>query len=392
MERLRRLRAGISPHDSAERYRGLGVDVHFGQATFVARDALEVAGQTLRFGRCIIATGGRAAVPDVPGLADAGYFTNETIFTLTALPPRLAVIGAGPIGCELAQAFARLGATVTLIGSHAQILPKEDQDAAEIVQRSLERDGVQMLLGARPTRVESVGEEKRLTVERAGRGEAVLANAILVAVGRRPNVDGLGLEAAGVEYDPRDGVVVNDRLRTGNRRIFAAGDVCSQYRFTHAADALARIAIQNALFFGRARASRLVMPWCTYTDPEVAHVGLTEHDARDQGIAVDTFTQPLSGVDRAILDGETEGFVRVHVHRGTDRLIGGTIVARHAGETIGELTLAMTAGRGLKSLAGVIHPYPTQAEGIKRVADAYNRTRLRPWVKKLLENWFAWRQ
>lgn len=390
MERMRRLRASIGPNDSAERYRGLGVDVYFGEARFTGSDALEVAGQTLRFRRAIVATGARAAVPDIPGLAAAGYYTNETIFTLTELPRRLAAIGAGPIGCELAQAFARLGAEVTLLESASQILPKEDLDAARIVECSLARDGVRILLGSCLRRIESSSDGRLLSIERGDKTESLAVDAILMAVGRQPNVEGLGLEAAGVEFNPRDGIAVDDRLRTGNRRIFAAGDVASHDKFTHAADALARIAIQNALFFGRARASGLVVPRCTYTDPEIAHVGLGEHDARDRGIEVDTFTQELGHVDRAILDGETEGFVRVHVRRGTDRIVGGTIVARHAGETIGELTLAIVERRGLKTLARTIHPYPTQAEGIKRTADAYNRTRLKPWAKSLLEKWFAW--
>jgi len=321
-------------------------------------------------------------------LAEAGYFTNETIFTLTALPRRLAVIGAGPIACELAQAFARFGSEVSLIGNHAQLLPREDPDAAALVEAALRRDGVRLLLGVKVAAVERQGEEKVVRLE--GATSEARADAILVGVGRKPNVEGLGLEAAGVAYDAKQGVSVNDRLRTTNRRIYAAGDVCSRFQFTHAADAMTRLVISNALFLGRQKASALTIPWCTYTDPEVAHVGLYEHEARARGFTVQTFTQDLGHVDRAVLDGETAGFVKVHVKAGSERILGATIVARHAGEMISELTLAMTGGLGLGALARTIHPYPTQAEAIKKVGDAYYRTRLTPLVKWLFGKWLSW--
>ncbi|MCI0455983.1 MAG: mercuric reductase [Gemmataceae bacterium] len=387
MERMRRLRARISPHDSAERYRGLGVDVFLGHARFTGRDTIEVAGQTLRFAKAVIATGARAARPAIPGLAETGYLTNESVFALTELPRQLAVIGAGPIGCELAQAFARFGSEVTLLGNHEQVLPREDRDAAALVGQALTRDGVHLRLNCKVLSVERHGPDKVLRVDG---GAVVRADEILIGVGRAPNVEGMGLEAAGIEYDTKKGVHVNDRLRTSNRRVYAAGDVCSRYQFTHTADALARIVIRNALFLGRARASALTIPWCTYTDPEVAHVGLYEHEARERGYRVQTFTQELSQVDRAILDGETEGFVKVHVREGKDRILGATVVARHAGEMIGELTLAMRSRLGLGALADTIHPYPTQAEAIKKLGDAYQRTRLTPFVKWLLGKWLGW--
>jgi pyruvate/2-oxoglutarate dehydrogenase complex dihydrolipoamide dehydrogenase (E3) component len=390
MERMRRLRAALSPNDSAARYRGLGVDVFFGEARFAGPDAVEVGGRVLRFRRAVIATGSRAARPDIPGLADAGFLTNETVFTLTELPPRLAVIGAGPVGCELAQAFARFGARVSLLGNRPQVMPREDPDAARIVEEEMRRDGVDLVLGCKVVRVAREGAEKVLHLECGGRPAQVRADAILVGVGRAPNVQGLGLEAARVAYDEKEGVRVNDRLQTTNRRIFAAGDICSRFKFTHAADAMARVVIQNALFFGRARAGALVIPWCTYTDPEVAHVGLYEAEAKARGIDVQTFTEPMARVDRAVLDGDTDGFVKVHVRAGGDRILGATVVARHAGEMISELTLAMVGGLGLRTLARTIHPYPTQAEAIKRVADAYNRTRLTPFVKGLFRKWLAW--
>lgn len=383
MERMRRIRAGISVHDSAQRFQGLGIDVFLGQGRFVSPHEIEVGGKRLRFRRAVIATGARAAVPPVPGLAEAGYLTNETVFNLTELPPRLAVIGAGPIGCEMAQAFARLGSRVTLIDKDSHVLIREDADAAGVVQQALQRDGVQLELGAKILEVRG----SAVVVEQGGQRKEIAADEILVAAGRTPNLEGLGLEAAGVRFTRR-GVEVDDNLRTSNRNVFACGDVASKYQFTHIADAQARIVIQNALFFGRLKASALTIPWCTYTTPEIAHVGLYEKDARERGIEVDTLTVPLSTVDRAILDGADEGFLRVHLEKGKDRILGATLVAEHAGDMIGELCLAITHGIGLGRIASVIHPYPTQAEVLKKAADQWRRTRLTPGVKRLFERWF----
>ena len=252
------------------------------------------------------------------------------------LPPRVGVIGAGPIGCELAQAFARFGSRVYLIEAMHGILPNEDRDAAEIVYQSMLRDGIKLLCCGKDLRVNKTDSGKRLTVDSHGQQYDIAVDEILVGVGRTPNVEGLGLETAGVEYD-KTGVKVNDRLRTTNPRIYAAGDICSRYKFTHAADAMAQILIQNALFphpFGLAYASAdaLIMPWCTFTEPEIAHVGKYEADAKAKGIEVDTFTFKLDEVDRAILDGEDQGFARVHVKKGTDQILGATIVAHHAGD------------------------------------------------------------
>lgn len=390
MERMRRLRASISPHDSARRFRDLGVDVFFGDARFAGPDSVEADGQALRFAKAVIATGARAAEPQIPGIKETGYLTNETVFSLTELPRRLAVIGAGPIGCELAQAFARFGSQVYLIepATHG-ILPNEDPEAAEVVEQSMFRDGVKLMCCGNHLQISRTDDGKRLTVDSHGEHYDILADEILVGVGRAPNVEDLGLETAGVKYDTF-GVSVNDRLQTTNPRIYAAGDVCSRYKFTHAADAMARIVIQNALFFGRAKASALTIPWCTYTDPEVAHVGLYEKQAQEQGIATHTFVQPLKEVDRAVLDGESDGFVKVHVRLGTDEIIGATVVARHAGEMLSELTLAMVARLGVKTLAKTIHPYPTQAEAIRKLGDQFNRTRLTPLVKTLFTKWLAW--
>jgi pyruvate/2-oxoglutarate dehydrogenase complex dihydrolipoamide dehydrogenase (E3) component len=390
MERMRRLRAGISPHDSAARFRGLGVDVFLGQAAFTGPDTIDVGGKILRFRRAVIATGARAHHPPVPGLAEAGFLTNENVFSLTELPPRLAVVGAGPIGCELAQSFARFGSRVHLLANHSQILPREDRDAAQLVEKALRRDGVELTLNCQVDRVEKRGREKVVHLTTAQSEQEIVVDEILVGAGRVPNVDELNLEAVNVRYDRREGVSVNDRLQTSNPNIYAAGDICSRYKFTHAADATARIVIQNALFKGRAKASALTIPWCTYTAPEVAHVGLYEDEARERGISFRTFTQELGDVDRAVLDGETAGFVKVLVGSKGDKILGATIVAAHAGDMISQLTLAMVGGLGLGTIAKTIYPYPTQAEAIKKVGDAYNRTRLTPTVKWLFEKWLSW--
>lgn len=390
MERMRRLRAALSRNDGAARYRGLGVDVFFGTGRFSGADSINVGGKTLRFGRAVIATGTRASAPPIRGLSEAEFLTNETVFSLGALPRRLVVIGAGPIGCELAQAFRRFGAKVALLEAESGILPKEDRDAAEVVKAALLRDGIDLVEGCKIQSVEVRGHEKLVRLECGGNSSEIPCDEILVGAGREPIVDGLNLEAAGVEYDRRTGVKVNDHLRTTNPRIFAAGDICSRYKFTHVSDAMARIVIRNALFLGRERASALTVPWCTYTDPEIAHVGLYEHEARDRGIAVKSFVQPLSEVDRAVLDGETEGFVKIHVQEGSDKIIGATVVASHAGEMISELTLAMAGKLGLSTISRTIHPYPTQAEAIRKIGDAYNRTRLTPRVGWLLRHWLKW--
>ena len=390
MERMRRLRAKIAPNDSAQRFSDLGVDVYLGNGVFTGADTVEVAGQTLRFKKAVIATGGRAAAPPIEGLEETGYLTNETMFSLTELPRRLAIIGSGPIGSEMAQCFARFGSQVSLIEMGEHILMREDPAAAAIVQKQFERDGIELCLSARTVKVERRGDEKVLHLEMGGETRELVVDELLVGVGRAPNVHGLGLDVAGVQFDERVGVTVDDGLRTTNPAIFAAGDICSRFKFTHTADFMARIVIRNALFAGRAKASALTIPWCTYTDPEIAHVGMYEADAKAQGLEVDVFTQDMEDVDRAILDGETGGFVKIMTEKGKDRILGATIVARHAGEMISELSVAMVGKVGLGTVANTIHPYPTQAEAIRRVGDQYNRTRLTPRVASLMKTWLNW--
>jgi pyruvate/2-oxoglutarate dehydrogenase complex dihydrolipoamide dehydrogenase (E3) component len=393
MERMRRIRADISAHDSVQRFsKELRIDVFLGEGKFLGLDTIQVGGRKLQFKKAALCCGARAFVPPIPGLEETGYLTNETVFWLTELPRTLAVIGGGPIGCELAQTFARMGSQVTILQKGGQILPREDIDAAECVQRSFAQDGIKLRLHAKILKTAQNGNKKIIVFEEHGKHVELSVDQILIAVGRAPNVEGLDLEKAQITYDLRSGVKVNDHLQTTNHRVYAAGDICSPYKFTHTADAMARIVIANALFMATQKVSSLVIPWCTYTDPEVAHVGMYEKDARDKGIDVLTLAVPLSTVDRALLDGEAEGFARVHLKKGCDKILGATIVARHAGEMINELSLAITAGLGFSAIGKTIHPYPTQAEIIKRLADAYNKTRLTPFVKKLFNTWCRWQR
>ncbi|WP_138502121.1 mercuric reductase [Nostoc sp. PA-18-2419] len=388
MARVRRVRADISHHHSAERFENLGVDVFLGSGRFASKNTVEVDGKTLYFKKAVIATGARAAQPTIPGLEQAGYLTNETVFSLIQRPERLAVIGGGPVGCELAQALRRLGSEVVLFQSGSQILSKEDAEAAKILQKVLISEGIRLVLNSKLEEVVTVTEGKRLYFSSNSYRDSVTVDEILVATGRVPNVEGLNLEAAGVEYDQRQGVKVNDYLQTTNSKIYAVGDICMKWKFTHAADAGAQIALKNSLFspfgFGRTKLSSLVMPWVTYTDPEIAHVGMYEHEAQKLGIEVTTIAIPFSSVDRAIADGEELGFLKIHHKKGADEIIGATIVARHAGEIISQLTTAIVNKIGLSKLSTVIHPYPTQAEAIKKAADAYRRTLLTSTTKKLL--------
>jgi pyruvate/2-oxoglutarate dehydrogenase complex dihydrolipoamide dehydrogenase (E3) component len=396
MDGMRRKRARIAAEDSVARYsKEFGVEVFLGRARFRARDSVLVERDDghpleLRFRKAVIATGARAVVPPIRGLREAGFRTNETIFNLTERPRRLAVIGGGPIGCELAQAFQRLGCDVVIFEQGRQFLQREDPDAAMLLAEVFRREGIRVELGAEVLEVKASGDSRFLRY-RDGEGAErdVQVDEILVGAGRQPNVEDLGLESVGVAYDPLRGVRVDDHLRTTNRRIFAAGDVCMAWKFTHAADAAAKIVVQNALFFGRKRLSSLVMPWCTYTSPEIAHVGLYAREAAERGLAIDTYLVPLHEVNRAVTDGEDEGFVKIHTRKGTDRVLGATIVASHAGDLLSQVTQLMVARVGLGTLTNVIFPYPTQADALKRAAGRYTRTRLSPWIAALFRRYLA---
>lgn len=387
MARMRRLRARISRSDSIAGLADAGIDVFLGHGRFVAGDTVDVDGARLRFDRAMIATGSRPDSPHGPGLDGVDVLTNENIFDLTSLPPRLLVVGGGPLGCELAQAFSRFGARTIIVQDMPLFLPKEERDAAQLLSDSFARDGLEVRLNTHVTDTCVRDGEHVVNMVSDDYHSSVAVDAVLTGVGRLPNIEGLDLQVAGVDTVEDGGVRVDDFLRTTNRRIYAAGDVCMEHKFTDVADATARIAVRNALFPGRQRVSALTIPWCTYTDPEIAHVGLYVRQANERGIPVRSFTVPMHQVDRAILDGEQTGFVKIHVAQRSDKILGATIVARHAGEMINEITLAMVHGIGLNSLAKVIHAYPTQADAIHKAADACNRTRLTPFVAGLMRWW-----
>ncbi len=390
MSRVRQVRARISSNDSADRFSKLGVDVFLGHAEFTGRHKVVAGGAELRFKKAVIATGTRPAYPSVPGLLETGYLNNETVFELESLPRRLAVIGAGPIGCELSQAFQRLGAQVVLFHKNDHVLDREDPDAAAIVQDQFLKEGIDLKLNTRLLGISSTKnlEGKVIEFEQNNSNHEVVVDEILVATGRAPNVSNMGLEAAGVEYDSIGGITVNDYLQTTNLDIYAAGDVCTAYKFTHVADASARIVVENALFRKSGKLSDLVVPWCIYTDPEVAHVGLHERDASKKGIKTQSLKIENTEIDRAVTDGTLPGFASVLLRHRSDKILGATIVGPNAGELINQMTLAIKSNIGLKTISKTIFPYPTHSMIIKRLADSFMSYRLTPRLKWLTGNWF----
>ena len=387
MDRMRERRAALAPNDSQERFESLGVDVFRGAARLVSPREVAVGDLRLRGASVVIATGSRAALPPIEGLADARPYTNETIFDeLRARPDGLLILGGGPMGCELGQAFARLGVRVTIMQSAPRLLEKEDPDVAEVVRRALEADGVRLLLSARASRVSREGGRVRVAVAR-GQGEETLeAEALLVAAGRTPNVEELGLDAAGVAHT-RKGVTVDKHLRTSQPNIYAAGDVTGGPQFTHLADHHARVVVRNILFPRLlSNVDTSVLPWCTFTSPEVGRVGMSETDARQAGVEHDVWIQPLAEVDRAVVEGETGGFAKMITEKGGDRILGAAVVAERGGDLVHEVVVAMKAGLGLKDLSGTVHAYPTFAEAARRAADRYQKSRLTPRARAV----FAW--
>jgi pyruvate/2-oxoglutarate dehydrogenase complex dihydrolipoamide dehydrogenase (E3) component len=388
MDRVRERRATIAPHDSQERFESLGVDVFRETARFLSPREVAVGDVRLRGASIVIATGSRAALPPVEGLAEARPYTNETIFDeLRTRPDGMIVLGGGPIGCELGQAFARLGVGVTIVQTASRILEKEDPDVGDVVRGAMEADGVRFLVGARARRVTRRAGRVRVEVSGPGGDETLEAEALLVAAGRVPNIEGLGLDEAGVAHTNR-GVTVDAYLRSSSQsHIYAAGDVAGGYQFTHLADHHARIVVRNILTpWLKAKADTSVLPWCTFTAPEVGRVGMSETDARKAGIAHDVWIQPLAEMDRAIVESETAGFAKVITEKGGDRILGAVIVAERGGDLVHALAVAMKAGLGLKDLSGTIHAYPTFAELSRRAGDLYQRSRLTPRAKAL----FAW--
>jgi pyruvate/2-oxoglutarate dehydrogenase complex dihydrolipoamide dehydrogenase (E3) component len=387
-ERMRERRAKIASHDSQERFESLGVDVFRGHARFLSPHEVDVDGRRLTAKNFVIATGSRPKVPEIPGLSDVSFFTNETVFDeLREKPDRLVVLGGGPVGCELGQVFARLAVRVTMVQRPPQILQKEDADAAGLVRRIFEQEGITVVAGARARRVSRNGGAIRIEVE-IGESErrALDADAILVAAGRAPNTQDLGLEEAGVRHG-KNGVVVDRYLQTSQPHIYAAGDVDGGYLFTHVADAHARVIARNILFpWWKARWDDSVVPWCTYTSPEVARVGLNETEARERGVDFDVWKQRFEEVDRAVVESEEVGFAKVLTRKGGDRILGATVVSERAGDLVHELVLAMKAGVGLKEVSGTIHAYPTFAEVSRKLGDAQQKGRLTPGVRRL----FTW--
>lgn len=387
MERMRKIRSEISQIDGAERYqKDLNVDVFIGQGAFKDENKIIINETTiLNFKKAVIATGGRAFIPPIKGLVNVGYRTNATIFDLKELPKRIFVIGGGPIGCELAQSFSRFGSMVTLADLSLRIMKNDDEDAAEIVHRSMESDGVVFKLGAKIIDIEERNSGKKINIEFNGNKESIEVDEILVAAGRSPNIEGLNLEKMGIDFT-RNGIAVDKNLRTNKKNIYACGDIATPFQFTHIADATARIVIQNSLFFGNKKWASLIVPWATYTQPEVAHVGKTQTDLEKLNILYDEYKVHMNDVDRALLEGDTEGYVSITTAKGTDKILGATIVSSHAGEMINEISVAMQAKKGLNFLSSVIHPYPTQAEAIRKAGDLYNKTKLTPFAKKILRS------
>ena len=390
MQRMRRIRARLAWDDSVERYKRLGVDVFLGEGRFLGPNSIEVAGQKLKFKRALIATGAEARLPEIDGLGDIDYHTNQTIFNLTEAPESLLVLGGGPLGCELAQAFSRLGSDVKIVQEEKAFLQKEERDAADLISRALGEDGVSVHLSSTVTSFRRDSEGIIATIQRDGAEFTERAEQVLLGTGRIPTVQGLDLEKAGVEFDETRGVIVNEYLQSSNSKIYAAGDVCSEAKFTHMAEATGQLFVRNAFFPSGKKQSTLVIPWCTYTDPEIAHVGLYVREARRKGISVRTYTIPLNDVDRAITEDEECGFVKIHVSEKGDTILGATIVASHAGDMISEISLAMNEGIGLSKLSKVIHPYPTQSSAIKLAGDAWQKSRFTPLRRRWSERYFSW--
>lgn len=393
MERMRKIRAKISHHDSVQRYsKEFCEHVYVGNATFVGDHAIEVIGddgskRLLRFKKAMIGTGASAAVP--PNLVGIPHLTNSSFFNLTQLPPRVIFVGCGPIGLELAQSLARFGSKVMCFERADRLLIREDPQAAAILQAALARDGVELYFNAIVHSFTTQGEANEatgeglyhapwlqysVTVEINGEHHVYHADCVMNATGRAPNVHGLGLENVGVEYDNRRGVHVNDFYQTTHPDIYACGDCTSPYKFTHAADFQARIAVRNMFLGGEiARASDLLIPWCTYTDPEIAHVGKYEDELDRKGIAYETFVRHLKDVDRCLCDGVEEGFVKLIVQAGTQQIVGATICGPNAGDMISEVTVCMQYGITVPQLAGTIHPYPTTQESIRQACLGFNK-------------------
>jgi pyruvate/2-oxoglutarate dehydrogenase complex dihydrolipoamide dehydrogenase (E3) component len=391
--RMRRRRAIIEPNDSVERFEKLGVDVFLGRAHFVSPHEVEVDGTRLRATNFVIATGSKALLPPVPGIDDIPYYTNETVFDqMPSAPTSLLVLGGGPIGCELAQVMARLGVSVTVVELLPRLLPRDDPEAGALIEKQLRQEGARVFTGTRASGFVKKDGQIETTVEGGNGARALRTEAVLVAAGRQPNTEGLGLEAAGVEYDKK-GVKADATLTTSRPHIFACGDIVGPYQFTHTADYQARIVIRNILIpWVKTKADYTWVPWVTYTDPEVAQVGLTEEDAAERGIAHAVHRFDWSELDRAITESEDKGFIKVLTPPGKDRILGATVVGLHAGDVLHELVVAGKHGIGLSRLSATIHAYPTLSQSVQRVGDQFQKTRLTPRVAGIFRWLYRWRR
>jgi pyruvate/2-oxoglutarate dehydrogenase complex dihydrolipoamide dehydrogenase (E3) component len=398
MERVARVVSTVAPHDSVERYTALGVECVHGDGRITTPWTVEVetatGPRTLTTKSIVIATGARPFVPPIPGLERTGYLTSDTLWGLRVLPARLVVLGGGPIGCELAQAFARFGSRVTQVEMASRLLMREDPEVADFVLQRFRDEGVDVRVGHKAVRAESDGGSKRLVCEHEGREIVFECDAILVAAGRMPNTAGLGLEALGIATTATGAVETDESLQARYPNIVACGDVVGPLHFTHVASHQAWYAAVNGLFgaFRRFRVDDRVIPWCTFTDPEVARVGLSETEARDRGIAYTATVYDIGDLDRAIADGAAQGFVKVLTAPGTDRILGATIVGEHAGDLIAEYVLAMKHGLGLNRILGTIHIYPTLAEANKYAAGAWKRSTVTRGQWAVLDALQAWQR
>lgn len=394
MERVQKVVQQIAPHDSVERYEGLGVEVLLAEAKIVSPYAVEVDGKTITAKNMIIATGARPAVPPIPGLEDVGYLTSDTVWHLRERPGRLLVLGGGPIGCELAQSFQRLGCEVLLVQRGPHLLPREDVEVAEMVEHQFRQDGVQVLTGHAAQGFERRDGQRVLLCEYESKEVQLAFDQVLIALGRTANVQGFGLEALGVKIAPRGTIEADEFLRTNYPNIYVCGDVAGPYQFTHTAAHQAWYAAVNALFspLKRFRVDYSVIPWATFTDPEVARVGLNELEAKERNIAYEVSTYGIDDLDRAIADSEARGLVKVLTVPGKDKILGVTIVGNHAGDLIAEFVTAMKHGLGLNKILGTIHIYPTMSESNKYVAGVWKRQHQPETLLNWVARFHAWRR
>lgn len=392
MARMQQIRSQLSEHVSAEHLQRKGIDIYFGRAEFASERSIKIAGHSLKFRKSIIATGSRPAIPDIPGLQDVDYLTNETIFNLKALPASMLVIGGGSIGCELAQAFCRLGSQVTIVQTDPMFLNNTERDGAQILSESMAQDGISIHLNSTVLKIRNDGDKKFADIISAGYITTVMVTDILIGVGQNPNTQNLNLNAAGIRCDMQGAIQIDQYFATSNHRVFAVGTVCNVSDWNHIPIGSAQTAVQNALSADHRKIDSTAIPWCIYTDPEIAHIGIQVVQARAMNMPVKTFTILMHEVDRAVADSEDRGFVKIHVREGTDKILGATIVSRHAGDIINGISLAMEANIGLREFAKIHYPYPTQGEALKKAAFACLRSLRLSWLQRVCRHLKFWKR